>query len=149
MDNKTQVSLVTIDNSHVPMKRIHLLFDTGAFITLIRKDRAESNGFKIYKERSCVITGFSEKGLVCDLRKIPTAIFCGFRVDDVLVATPHEDGVPVIEVLGMNILENFSFGLDFEKEEIYINIRKGFVSQKPKYQCGNVSFFNSAQFGHN
>jgi len=68
-------------------------------------------------------------------------VFCGFLINDVLIATPHDDRVPVAEVLGMNILENFSFGLDFTKEEIYMNMRDYFLSQKPKYQCGNISVF--------
>jgi len=141
LENKIIIPFVTIDDSRVPVKKFPLLFDTGAFITLVRKDRAERNNYKIIEENGCIISGFSEKGLVCDLRKIPTVVFCGFRMDDVLVATPHDDGVPVTEVLGMNILENFSIGLDFAMAEIYVNIRRGFVSQKPRYQCGSVSLF--------
>ena len=73
-----------------------------------------------------------------DVRKISAAVFCGYRMSDVLVATPHFDDVSVTEVLGLNILENFHIGLNFEKEELYAQIRTDFVSQKPKYQCGNV-----------
>jgi len=138
-ESKIFVSFVTLDTSDVPMKMFSLLLDTGAFITLIRKDRADQNGYQVFQENGCIIAGFSEKGLVCDLRKIPAVIFCGFRIDDVLVAAPHDDGISITEVLGMNILENFSFGLDFAKEEIYLNVRSEFESQKPKYRCGNVS----------
>ena len=141
LKNVIRITFVTFDNSRSVAQRFPLLFDTGAFITLIRKDRAILNGYKIYEKRGCVISGFSEKGLVCDLRIIPSIVFCGFRITDVLVATPCEDGISITEVLGMNILENFRFGMDFEKEEIYLNKRKRFISQKPKYSCGSVSFF--------
>ena len=139
--NKIHITLTTINTTRDPVTRHSLLFDTRAFITLINKNIAELNGYGIFEENGCIISGFSEKGLVCDLRRIPIVVFCGFRIDDVLVAVPHDDRVHVTEVLGMNILENFRFGLDFEKAEIYLNVRGDFVSQKPKYQCGNVSLF--------
>jgi hypothetical protein len=133
-ENKIHVGIASIGKSHIPMTRFSLLLDTGAFITLISKERAEENGYKIYEESGCIISGFSEKGLICDLRTIPTVVFCGFRIEDAVVATPHDNGIPITEVLGMNVLENFSFGLDFTKSEIYMAIRKDTISQKPKYQ---------------
>ena len=139
--NKAYVTLVTIDNTRNPAKTLRLLVDTGAFIALISKKLANDNGYKIHQQKGCIISGFSEKGLVCDLRKIPSVVFCGFRIDDVLIATPHYDDISVTDVLGMNILENFSMGMDFAKEEIYLNARGEFTSQKPKYQSGNVSLF--------
>lgn len=140
--NKAHVSIVTIDDSRNPAKWIPLIFDTGAFITIINKDFANANGYQVYQPKACIIAGFSEKGMVCDLRKIPTVVFCGFRINNVLIATPHEDDVPVADVLGMNIIENFNVGLNFTEEEIYISIRDNFISQKPKYRCGDVSVFN-------
>ena len=139
VNSSIRVTLISIDDSLKPVKRLPIIFDTGAFITLIRKDRAQKNGYKVVAEKSCIISGFSEKGLLCDLRRIPTAVFCGFRIDDVLIATPHDDGVKVSEVLGMNIIENFNLGLDLDKEQIYLNVRHDFVSQKPRYRCGKVS----------
>ncbi|MCL2014595.1 MAG: retropepsin-like domain-containing protein [Oscillospiraceae bacterium] len=141
-ESKINIDLVTIDDTNRPAKNFNLILDTGAFITLIRKDRAQKNGYKIEKERACRIAGFSEKGLLCDLRRIPTAVFCGFRLDDIIVATPHDDGIEVSEVLGMNIIENFNLGLDLDEEQIYLNVRHNFVSQKPRYQCGKVSVIN-------
>ena len=137
--NVIKATFTTIDDSRNPVRRFQLLYDTGAFITLINKDRAVLNRYAVFEEKGCIISGFSEKGLVCDLRKIPTVIFCGFRIDDVLIATPHDDDVRVTEVLGMNILENFIFGVVIANEEIYMNSRSSFVSQKPKYKCGQVS----------
>ena len=67
-ENTVRITLFTVDKSHKPIKQFPLLFDTGAFITLIRKERAILNGYKIIEENGCIISGFSEKGLVCDLR---------------------------------------------------------------------------------
>jgi len=141
-DSKIHTALTSIDDSPMPVKWFPILFDTGAFITLISKNRAQTNGYGVVAEKACTISGFSEKGLLCDLRKIPTAVFCGFRIDDILIATPHDDGVEIAEVLGMNVIENFEFGLNLSKEEIYLSVRHGLVSQKPKYQCGKVSLLS-------
>ncbi|MDR2168281.1 MAG: hypothetical protein LBE35_10620 [Clostridiales bacterium] len=137
--------LVSVDGSRKPAKTLLLIVDTGAFITVINKEKAEESGYKIIEERGLNIRGFSEKGLVCDLRVIPEAVFCGFRIKDVLVATPHDDGVKVSEVLGMNILENFSFGFDLNESEIYLSARGDFISQKPHYSCGDISIFEEEE----
>jgi hypothetical protein len=52
----------------------------------------------------------------------------------------------VSEVLGMNILENFDFGLNQDKGEIYLNKRDSFVSGKPKYKSGEISLFTETSF---
>ncbi|MCL2199458.1 MAG: hypothetical protein FWB80_11085 [Defluviitaleaceae bacterium] len=137
-ENKIEVSLITINNGKTPVKSHDLLLDTGAFLTILNKRAAELNGYEIYKEKACTISGFSEKGLLCDLRKIPIAFFCNHKIEDVIIATPHEN-IQVTEVLGMNILENFTFGLDFSAKEIFTKIRADFASQKPRYKCGAVS----------
>ena len=130
------------------MQRVELLVDTGAFITLMRKDAAEELGLKIKEERGCIIAGFSEKGLICDLREIPTVIFCGFEVNDMIIATPHNDEVKVTEVLGMNLLENFDFGFNLTQEKIYLSKRPPFVSNKPKYKSGEIRLFNETDLKH-
>jgi len=137
--NKMVISPISIDSSSRPAKDLDLIIDTGAFITLINRTTAEVNGYKIIEEKSCHISGFSEKGLLCDLRIIPTMIFCGFEIKDVIIATPADGGVKVSEVLGMNILENFDFGFNLTKKEIYINKRTNFISDKPRYQSGEVN----------
>ncbi|MCL2170582.1 MAG: retropepsin-like domain-containing protein [Defluviitaleaceae bacterium] len=140
-DNVPSISIMIIDHSRIPAKPLELVIDTGAFITVIRKETAERLGLRVVDMRGCLISGFSERGMVCDLRLIPTMVFCGFRINDVLVATPHDDGINVTEVLGMNILENFSFGMDFGSEEIFAGVRGEFISQKPRYKCGEISVF--------
>ncbi|MCL2204800.1 MAG: retropepsin-like domain-containing protein [Defluviitaleaceae bacterium] len=143
--NKIFVDLYTVNDSHKPVEQLHIILDTGAFMTLIDKDVAVSSGYEIIEEKGCIISGFSEKGLLCDLRKISTLVFAGFKIKDVIIATPHEDDIGVAEVLGMNILENFNFHIDIETEEIYLNKRGAFTSQKPRYACGEINLFSGIQ----
>ena len=139
--NKLIVHIQSVDyqNRSLPVIQHDLLIDTGAFITMLNKANAEERGYPIIDEKGCAISGFSQKGLLCDLRKIPVIIFCGFTIRDVIIATPHYDNVMVSEVLGMNVLENFDIGLEQTKGEIYLNKRASLVSEKPKYKSGAVS----------
>ena len=139
VDNKMVVDLISVDGSRAPVKDLTLIIDTGAFITLISKTVAELNGYKIIEEKGCSISGFSEKGLLCDLRIIPIMIFCGYKIKDVIIATPADDGVKVSEVLGMNILENFDFGFNLSKREILLAKRDDFISDKPRYKSGDIN----------
>ena len=140
-ENKMIVHIQSVDyqNRKMPVNQHNLLIDTGAFITMLNKATAEERGYPIVDVKGCAISGFSQQGLLCDVRKIPVVIFCGFTIKDVLVATPHYDNVTVSEVLGMNVLENFDIGLEQAKGEIYLNKRAFFVSEKPKYKSGEIS----------
>ena len=139
--NKLIVNIQSVDyqNRNLPVIQHDLLIDTGAFITILNKANAEERGYPIIDEKGCAISGFSQQGLLCDVRKIPVIIFCGFTIKDVIIATPHDDNVMVSEVLGMNVLENFDFGLSQTNDELYLNKRASFVSEKPKYKSGEVS----------
>ena len=143
-ENKMIIEVQSVDyhNRQEPIQWLDLLIDTGAFITMLSKATAEENGYPIIQSQGCKISGFSQKELLCDLRKIPIMVFCGYMVKDVIIATPHDDNVLVSEVLGMNILENFDFGINQDKREIFLNQRVSFVSEKPKYKSGEVSLFS-------
>jgi len=143
IENKMIINIQSVDyqNRKQPVTEVDLLIDTGAFITMLNKKTADANGYPIITVQGCAVSGFSQQGLLCDLRKIPVMIFCGFTINDVLIATPHDGNVTVSEVLGMNVLENFDIGFEQTKREIYLNKRTFFVSEKPKYKCGEVSLF--------
>ena len=144
LENKMIIGLQSVDykNKNQPIGQVDLLIDTGAFLTMLSKATAEENGYPITKPQGCRISGFSQKDLLCDLRKIPVVIFCGYTIKDVIVATPHDDNASVSEVLGMNVLENFDFGFNLSKREIYLNKREAFISEKPKYKSGEVELFS-------
>ncbi|MCL1988424.1 MAG: hypothetical protein FWG64_10725 [Firmicutes bacterium] len=145
-NNSIHIPLITIDTSRKPAKAISLQLDTGAFITTMPKNEAVDNGYKVIEENGCVISGFSEKGLLCDLRVIPVLVFCGFAIENAIFATPHDDNVKIASVLGMNILENFDLGLNFTNNEIFVAVRSNFISQKPKYQSGAVHLLEESQY---
>ena len=143
-ENKAIVEIQSIDyqNKKRPVNQHDLLIDTGAFINMLNKATAEERGYSITDVKGCAISGFSQNALLCDLRIIPAVIFCGYVINDVIVATPHFDNVAVSEVLGMNVLENFDFGLNLTNGEIYICKRASFVSEKPKYRSGEVNLLS-------
>ena len=125
-----------------------MLIDTGAFITMMNKKTASRRGYPIIDVKGCAISGFSQQGLLCDLRKIQLVVFCGYTIKNVIVATPHYDNVEVSEVLGMNVLENFNFAVSLDNKEIFLNKRNTFVSEKPKYTSGEIGFFSEITGHH-
>jgi predicted aspartyl protease len=143
LENKMIIELQSVDyrNRKEPIQWLNLLIDTGAFVTMLNKATAEENGYPVIKEKGCRISGFSQKDLLCDLRKIPTLIFCGYSINDVILATPHYENARVSEVLGMNVLENFDFEFNLTKREVYLNKRNFFISEKPRYKSGEVNLF--------
>ncbi|MCL1998551.1 MAG: retropepsin-like domain-containing protein [Turicibacter sp.] len=146
LNNQVFVKLYSVDNSRQPMKPLTFLLDTGAFMTTMEKEKAVKRGFKVSESKALVIGGFGGGSILCDLRVIPTLVFCGFQIKNALVATPNADNIAINEVVGMNILENFQLGIDFALSELYANIRGKYVSQKPKYQCGEVSLMDFEEF---
>jgi hypothetical protein len=63
--------------------------------------------------------GITDVGLVCDMRKVSLIMLSDFIVEDVVIATPHDDGVLITEVLGMNVLEKFHIGFDYKSDFKY------------------------------
>ena len=83
-------------------------------------------------------------GLVCDLRRVSFALLCGYIVNDVIIATPSEDDVAITEVIGMNILEKFSIGMDFENNWFYLSHKTSMSTiVNSDYACGDVSLLTT------
>jgi hypothetical protein len=150
-ENRMIIEVQSVDykNRKLPVVQHDLLIDTGAFLTMVNKSTADENNYPIITPKGCAISGFSQQGLLCDLRKIPILIFCGFTIKDVIIATPHHDNVTVSEVLGMNVLENFDIGLNQSLCEIYLNKRASFISEKPRYQSGEISLLGEVALEEN
>ena len=145
-NNQAFIEVYSVDNSRKPVKPLIFMLDTGAFMTTMQKENAIKNGYKIHTPKALIIGGFGGGSVLCDLRVIPTLLFCGYKIKDAIIATPNADNIAINEVVGMNILENFQFGIDFALSELYANIRGKYVSQKPKYQCGEVSLMDFEEF---
>ena len=83
--------------------------------------------------------GITGIGLVCDLRRVSYAVLHKYVVKDVIIATPSDDGIVITELIGMNLLEKFSFGLDVDDKWLYLSKRaSGGAYVNPDYACGNV-----------
>jgi hypothetical protein len=92
------------------------------------------------KKQFLADNGLSDVGLVYDLRVIPLAVFCGHRLENMLVATPTEDDTNITEVLAMNVLGRFDFGISLERQLIFLSMNKGlYTPPDPMYACGSVS----------
>lgn len=84
--------------------------------------------------------GITGIGIVCDLRRVSFITLNGFTIEDVVVATPHDDNIEITEVLGMNVLEKFSMGMDFDNDSFYLRKRTGCgVFVPDDFKCGDVS----------
>ncbi|MDR0220116.1 MAG: hypothetical protein LBI54_01770 [Lachnospiraceae bacterium] len=82
----------------------------------------------------------TDVGLVCDTRKVSLVMLSDFIVEDVIIATPRDDGVLITEVLGMNVLEKFHIGFDYSGNYLLLSERiDGRPLGNPEFRCGNVS----------
>ena len=89
--------------------------------------------------------GITDVGLVCDLRKASYAVLSNYVIEDVIFATPSDDDVIIAEVIGMNVLEKFLLGIDFDSGTIHLGERTGAVSHiNPDFVCGPVSIFDTS-----
>ena len=123
---------------------LSFLFDTGAYITVISRSRAEQIGLQLKGEHTANLIGFN-KELGFDKAEIvivPKIELGKFFIEDVQVLVPLED-IDVLEVIGENVLECFNYVVDHEVDHIYfaknpnpkpyINIDKGI-----DLSCGRV-----------
>jgi hypothetical protein len=99
----------------------------------LHKDASETKQFLIDN-------GLPDVGLVYDLRVIPLVVLCGYKIESMIVATPSEDNTDITEVLGMNVLGRFEFGVSLEKKLIYLSENTGaYIPPNPNYMCGDIS----------
>jgi hypothetical protein len=79
-------------------------------------------------------------GMLCDLRIIPVVVLSGIIIENVVVATPAEDDTDITEVLGMNVLGYFRFGIDLDSRKIYLSRKDGgYEPPDSRYKCGRIT----------
>jgi hypothetical protein len=97
-------------------------------------------------KRFLIDNGLPDVGLVYDLRVIPLVVFCGYKIEDMIVATPTEDNTDITEVLGMNVLGRFDFGISLERKLICLSVNTGlYTPPDPMYACGSISLAQATQ----
>jgi hypothetical protein len=149
----TVINKITAENGNYPIVAENALMLYGFFGKGIIKrevvkkgkdvDSTVGNDFRLNPLQAKTIlerNGLHNVGLLCDLRVIPAVAFCGFMLEDVVIATPVADDADITEVLGMNVLGYFQFGIDLDRKKIYL--RKGDGGYEPsdsRFRCGKIT----------
>ena len=118
-------------------EKVDFVFDTGAYLTVLTQKTARIFGFDKIKPISTNIplTGFADSHCESDLIEIPGMLLGGRMLEDVRVAVPYvatED-----DILGLNVLEHFSYLIDSQNDKIYF--LDNVVYKAPKeLACGRI-----------
>lgn len=135
---------VAVYANDVNISKIDLVFDTGAYITVVSRETARKARLPLGMGIPAKLQGFSNEQapIAGELIEVPRIMLGKHFVYDVKVAVPLED-IAVAEVLGENVLEYFNYTVDHEKDVIYfkknpkpkpyINVDKGI-----DLSCGKV-----------
>ena len=102
--------------------KIQFVFDSGAYITVMNRLNAHRIGLPLTGIYNANITGFnknrgSDKAEIILVQKIEIGKFI---IEDVKILVPLED-IEVIEVIGENVLEYFTYTVDHNIDRIYFN----------------------------
>jgi len=123
---------------------VSFIFDTGAYITVLARERAEQIGLPLTGIYTANLTGFNiDRGSdEAEIVIAPKIEIGKFIVEDVKILVPLAD-IEVPSVIGENVLEYFNYVIDHEKDYIYfaknpvpkpyINLEKGI-----DLSCGRV-----------
>ena len=101
-------------------RRIPLIFDTGAYITVLTRMSARRIGLSLTGVYGANLTGFN-KGRGSDEAEIvtvPKVEIGKFIVEDVQILVPLED-IEVAEVIGENVFEYFTYTVDHDIDRVY------------------------------
>ena len=114
------VVCVSIFVSDTNASNIDLVFDTGAFVTVLSRPTARKIGLSLGLGQSAKLRGFSREHDIIpgELVEIPRLMLGKHFIYNVKAVVPLED-VDVAEVLGENVLEYMNYVVDHEKDVIY------------------------------
>ena len=137
---------VSIFSSLNRFKRVFLVFDTGAFITVLMRETAEQIGLPLTGIYSANLNGFNkERGSDEAEIVIASKIEIGkIMLEDVKILVPLED-IEIPEVIGENVLEYFTYNVDRESDNVYFkkNLNPKPYINKEKgidLSCGRLLF---------
>ena len=121
---------------------IDFIFDTGAYLTVLTKDSAETLEYNkiIPVKKNIPLTGFADSKCTGDLIEIPGMLLGGKRLEDVRIAIPHIDTED--DILGLNVLEYFNYLIDNQNDMIYFADNP---SYKPPIELGCGRLFSVTQ----
>jgi predicted aspartyl protease len=135
---------ICIFSNDVKFKKLPLVFDPGAYITVITRENARWIGLPLTGVYTANLTGFNkERGTdEAEIVIAPKIEIGKIILEEVKILVPLKD-IEIPEVIGENILEYFSYTVDRKTENIffsknpnpkpYINSDKGI-----NLSCGRV-----------
>ena len=111
------VNIFSSDNS---FNDVLLTLDTGAYITVLSKYKAEEIGLTLTGIYTANLTGFNiERGYdEAEIVIVPKIEVGKFIIEDVQILVPLEY-IPVSAVIGENLLEYLNYTIDHDKDRIY------------------------------
>ena len=112
------------------------ILDTGAFLTVISRIRAEQFGFDKLPKIASKIKGFTGE-TPADFVRIPSLKIIDKLITDVPVLIPHKRDLEQ-NILGLNILEYFNYYIDTENDRMYLNLNPNPRHYDPILACGQV-----------
>ena len=116
--------------------RIDFVFDTGAYFTVINKKSALDFGFNLLPpfKTNLPLSGFAGNCEV-EIKIIPCIIIGGYMLKNVKVAIPYIN--TNINILGLNVLENFNYYLDNANDFVYFSLNPA-PKIPEELQCGSI-----------
>lgn len=135
---------VTVYDDGMAKSSANLVFDTGAYITVLSRTTAKRAGLSLGTGKPAKLQGFSRKHdpIIGELIEIPCFVVGKHFVYDAKAVVPLDD-IAISEVLGGNILEYFDYNIDHVKNSIYFKKNpdpKPYINEEKgiDLSCGKV-----------
>lgn len=125
------------EGSHSKGRRLNLILDTGAYVTVLSRRTAIRCGYDKLPLKEVTINGFGGNGEPADAVRIPGLKILNKLVTDVPVLIPHRKDLTQ-EVLGLNVLEYFNYYVDTENSRLYLKLNPNPQSYDPIIACGQI-----------
>lgn len=118
--NGHMIVRVSVLSDETSSSSVRLIFDTGAYLTVISRPTARKIKLPLGKGKHLRVRGFlGEQGYVDgELVEISRIMLGKHFIHDVKILVPLTD-VAITEVLGENILEYLNYVVDHDKDVIY------------------------------
>jgi predicted aspartyl protease len=130
---------------------LHLVLDTGAYITVISRGTAERCGFDRLPKKATTFSGFCGS-MNADFVRIPGLMILGRLITNVPVLIPHDmyhidektgKMRQTQEVLGLNVLEYYKFYVDTENDRLYLQENQNSRFYDSELESGRVFVANA------
>lgn len=140
---------VTVPIDGEDKSNIDLIFDTGAYITVVSRPTARRIKLPLGTGIPAALHGFTaeQAPIAGELMEIPCITLGKHFVNDVKVVVPLDD-IVVSEVLGENVLDCFIYTVDHDKDVVFFKKNpnpKPYINKEKSIDlsCGKVLLADS------